>query len=139
MIQQYFDKHRSLAVGFMMAGYSVGYFLWPPLITVFFSHYGWRGGFIIVAGFQLNVCVLGALMRPFKEDKAESLPQHSSGGSWLVARARVFRNKGFLVFCTAQFVATLGYFFVAAYSPTIAKAIGESDTNAALLVSIYGK
>ena len=92
-----------------------------------------------MAGFQLNVCVLGALMSPFGEDTADTLPQHSSGYSWLVTRARVFQNKGFLVFCTAQFFASFGYFFVAAYSPTMAKEIGESDTNAALLVSIFGK
>ena len=123
----------------MMSGSSIGFFLWPPLVTVFFNHYGWRGGFIIVAGFQLNVCVLGVLMRPFREDKAETLPRHSSGYSWLVARVKVFQNKGFLVFGTAQFFAVLGFSFVAAYSPTMAKEIGESDTNAALLVSIFGK
>ena len=78
-------------------------------------------------------------MRPLKENKVEALQQHNSGCSWLVARVRVFRNKGFLVFNITLFSATLCYFFAVAYLPTMAKEIGESDTDAALLVSIFGK
>ena len=46
-------------------------------MTVLFNYYGWRGSFVIIAGFQLNMCVLGALMRPFKDEITETKTQSS--------------------------------------------------------------
>ena len=152
VVQQYFDKHKALAVGLMMTGYSIGYFIWPPFVTVLFSHYGWRGAFMIMAGLQLNICVIGAFMRPLRENKAEQRDQsvrhfkdeetkdtrHSSIGRTLMTQGRVFQNRSFMMFAILQSFTYLGYTFVNAYSPTMAKLIGESDTKGALLVSIFG-
>ena len=68
---QYFDKHKALSFGLHQCGFSISYFFWPPFTTVLLEHYGWRSGFLILAGFQLQGCVLVALMRPVNEDKME--------------------------------------------------------------------
>ena len=60
-LSEYFDKYKAFANGLVMASYSLGHFMWPPLVNELFKFYGWRGIFLIMAGFQLNVCVLGAL------------------------------------------------------------------------------
>ena len=137
----YFDKHKSFAFGVLMAGYSLGYFMWPPLVAVLFSHYGWRGSFMILAGVQLQTCVLGACMRPFREgkDKIQDKDTKTSGCSGLLSHVKMFQNKPFMIYvCTLSMMST-GYAFAPTYLPTVAQENGASETSAALLVSLYGK
>lgn len=60
----YFEKRRSLAMGLGTAGIGGGMFLLAPVINWLIQYYGWRGTMLVLAGFSLNLCVAGALMRP---------------------------------------------------------------------------
>ena len=138
-LYDYFDKHKALAIGILMAGYSLGYFMWPPLVTILFSYYGWRGSFMILAGLQLHACVVGACLRPFREDKEKSKDNSNTVCSDLLSQVKVFQNKYFIFFTLSMMLITFGYSFAPAYLPTKAEGLGISETKAAMLVSMYGK
>ena len=139
-LYDYFDKHKALAIGIYMAGHSLGYFMWPPLVTILFSCYGWRGSFMILAGLQLQACFLGACLRPYTEYTNSTKDKNSNTGcSGLLSQLRVFQNKYFMFFTVLIVLIAFGYSFVPAYLPTKAEGLGISGTKAAMLVSIYGK
>ena len=65
VLGMYFDKKRNIAIGFAVSGCGVGMFLYPPLIRFFIQHFGWRGTMLLLGAISLNLCVIGALLRPF--------------------------------------------------------------------------
>ncbi|KAK2140569.1 hypothetical protein LSH36_1308g00014 [Paralvinella palmiformis] len=64
MVGQYFDKHRSLAMGIAAAGGSFGQLVVPLIIRFLLDHYGYQGCMLIYSGIVLNGVVGGALLRP---------------------------------------------------------------------------
>ena len=139
-LYDYFDKHKALAIGIFMAGYSLGYFIWPPFVTILFNYYSWRGSFMILAGLQLHACVVGACLRPFRKHKKKRKDKISNTvSSNLLSQVKVFQNKYFMVFTLSMVLISFGYSFAPAYLPTKAEGLGISETKAAMLVSIYGK
>ena len=139
-LYRYFDHRQALALGVFTSCFSVSQFLWPPVTTLLFQSYGWRGSFVIMAGVQLNLCIIGALMRPFPANKSD--PQNGNKitlFSYLTIQFRVFKNKPFVCYCGTLLIVYSAYFYIFAYLPTLADNIGISETKAALLVSIVGK
>ena len=139
-LYEYFDQRQGLALGIFTSCFSVSQFIWPPIATLLFQSYGWRGSFVIMAGVQLNACIIGALMRPFPKDKSD--PQKGSNislSSYLTAQSRVFKNKPFVACCGMIILLYSADCYTLAYLPTLADIIGASETSAALLTSILGK
>ena len=141
-IYEYFDKHKSKALAFAFSGFSIATFIWPPLVTVLINYYGWKGTFVIMAGFILQLCVCGALLRPFKEEKdnSDTIAIENKGVcSHLISQGTVFTNKYFLVFCIVCLLDSISNTYMLAYLPILAQGLGASDTQGALLLSIRGK
>ena len=140
-IYDYFHKYKAFALGFITTGYSIGFFIWPPVVTVMFNHFGWRGTFMLLAGLQFNGCVVGALLRPFPENKKkeDTVKDNSKGRVDLKSQMRVFRNKYFYVLNVINILYYMGIGYTPAYSPKLADDLGASETNSALLGSIYGE
>lgn len=63
IVAYYFEKRRSFATGLSFCGSGIGTFAFAPLTQYLLEEYGWRGTTLILAGFFLNMCVCGALMR----------------------------------------------------------------------------
>ena len=140
-ICEYFDKKKSLALALYMTGISVGLFAWPPLATLLFNYYGWRGGFIILAGFQLQGCICGTLMRPFRDvnDIQESIKKansHCSGGLSLL---ETFRTPYLVVHLCLSLFGLSPYVYPSAYLPTLGAGTGTGVTQVSFLVSVFGK
>ena len=139
-IFDYFDKRKALAMGLYFTGQSISLFLWPPIVSVLFNYYGWRGTFMILAGFMLHGCLVGALMRPFKGmDKTNRVKERKSVCPGLKSQVKVFKNKYWVVFCAAFLMVMFGIQFMQTYLPTMAEGHASSGTDAAFLVSIFGK
>lgn len=66
LLGYYFNKRRSLAFGLASAGFSIGGFAITPIVELLFQHYGYRGTFLILSGFALNIVVASALFRPIE-------------------------------------------------------------------------
>ena len=139
-IYKYFDKHESKALSLVFTGYTIGFFMWPPLITILFRYYGWEGTFMILAGFVLQMGVFGALLRPFNDINDNSDPVKKNEGvcAHLMSQSRVFQNTYFLVHCVVCLLYGTSLPYMQSYLPTLAQGFGASDTQGALLVSIVG-
>lgn len=70
----YFESKRALATGISVCGSGVGCFTFAPLTNFLLGHFGWKGTNIIYAGFCLQCCVFGALMRPLELSISEKDP-----------------------------------------------------------------
>ncbi|VDI54640.1 Hypothetical predicted protein [Mytilus galloprovincialis] len=64
LISLYFVKRRNLAQAIVVAGFSFGGFVFPPVYTYLIKEYGLRGGTLITGGIQLNVVAIALLLRP---------------------------------------------------------------------------
>ena len=69
VVQQYFDKKRSLAAGVTISGSSWGFLINPPLARVLIDTYTWRGSYYIYAGLICNGVVFASLLRPVPSNK----------------------------------------------------------------------
>ncbi|KAK6976412.1 monocarboxylate transporter [Biomphalaria glabrata] len=67
MVAMYFTTKRSIAMGIASSGLGAGAFFMAPFINWIVDYYGWRGSMFILGGISLNMCVLGALMRPLEK------------------------------------------------------------------------
>ena len=72
----YFEKRRSFAMGIAVCGSGVGTFLLTPLNRYLIEKFDWSGAFLIKAGFVLNGCVFGMLMRPVPIEPAQIKKQN---------------------------------------------------------------
>lgn len=82
IVPYYFEKKQSLATGLSVCGTGIGTFLFPPLVSYLLENYGWRGAFLILAGFFLNIAVFGCLMRdidPFESKECDSSASGAAG------------------------------------------------------------
>ena len=68
ILNQYFSKRRSIAVGVSQAGISVGVISMSFLIQQLMREYGWRGMVLILGGICLNTAVGGSLYRPLDDN-----------------------------------------------------------------------
>ncbi|KAL3847025.1 hypothetical protein ACJMK2_017961 [Sinanodonta woodiana] len=69
LINQYFQKRRSFAVGIAASGTGIGTFAFSPLIKILVDIYSWKGAVLILSGVFLNCAVFGALFRPLRNLK----------------------------------------------------------------------
>ncbi|VDM59596.1 unnamed protein product [Angiostrongylus costaricensis] len=97
IVTMYFEKRRSLATGFAVAGAGVGTVLFSPINEYIITHYGWRAVFLAFLGI-LGLCVLcGWTFRPLKfreihdsdeiddiEEAKKAEPVHPSWASKLI-------------------------------------------------------
>lgn len=66
IVNQYFDRKRSLANGILTSGSGIGLLVMSPIIERSVEAYGWRGSLLIYSCFTLQLCVCACLMRPVK-------------------------------------------------------------------------
>ena len=67
MLVHYFDKKRGTAIAIGTAGASFGAIAISPFLAFSFEHYGYTGTMLMLGGISFNLCVGGALLRPFVE------------------------------------------------------------------------
>ncbi|XP_038079321.1 monocarboxylate transporter 13-like [Patiria miniata] len=81
VISHYFKKRFALASGISVVGVSVGQMLFPPLIRVLVTMYGWRGAMFVIGALQMNGVAACALFRPLKTSVEEDKPQGERSGN----------------------------------------------------------
>lgn len=69
IVNEYFDRKRSLANGILTSGSGIGLLVMSPIIERSVEAYGWRGSLLIYSCFTLQLCVCACLMRPVKAFK----------------------------------------------------------------------
>ncbi|XP_061080815.1 monocarboxylate transporter 4-like [Conger conger] len=141
MLNRYFSERRPLANGLAAAGSPVALCCLSPFGQALQHHFGWRGGFLILGGVLLNCCVCGALMRPLEPRRGQPSAPGPGGKKRPPAKLldfSVFRNRGFLVYTLGVSTMVLGLFIPPVFVVSFAKALGNTDTSSALLLTILG-
>lgn len=160
----YFNEKLGLANGIAMAGSGMGAFAMAPIVEYFVREFEWKITLILIGALTLQCCVLGALLRPFKEKKAvvDDLKLRNESTSSLIANEksapeqvkpsfaqnlknifkeildfRILRqHKSFLLFCIANLIFCLVYFVPFIYIPVRAEQL--KIENYSWLISIIG-
>ncbi|XP_076458161.1 monocarboxylate transporter 14-like [Babylonia areolata] len=74
----YYDRYQSLSTGIATSGSGLGGAIMPIVIGKLIEYYGWKGSLIIVAGMELHLFALAALLRsppprPVETDSGDAL------------------------------------------------------------------
>ncbi|XP_070569272.1 monocarboxylate transporter 9-like [Ptychodera flava] len=71
MIGHYFKRKLTVALGFGMMGAGAGQLVLSFVCQLLVDNYGWRGMLIIMSAVTANICVAGALLRPWGVNVAD--------------------------------------------------------------------
>ena len=124
-------------MGISVSGVGVGTFVFPPVIRALEHAYGWRGALLLMGGICLNVCVCGALFRPFRRPKAR-VPQETRKNYRRLFNLDILKRKSYLILCLNQVLFSLGQSVVYVHIAYYASTIGASVNESALLISLIG-
>ncbi|XP_041063936.1 monocarboxylate transporter 13-like isoform X4 [Carcharodon carcharias] len=119
LVTQYFTERRPLANALASCGECVFTFIFTPFYQWLVDLMSWRQAMMIIAGIQLNLCVCGALMRPYQPQR-KCLNSTTSSAS---TSQRALCSTGFII--------------PAIYLIPHAQNIGIPDFQAALLMSYW--
>lgn len=72
IIEEYFEKRRTIAFGMSVAGVGFGMLCYPPINILFLKYLDWRGAMLANVGLTLLLCCCGLLMTPFQQDEPSS-------------------------------------------------------------------
>lgn len=130
-VGMYFHKRRSMALGIAQAGGGIGIFIYPVLIETLLEEYAWRGSFYIQSGICLNLCVLGALLRPLPKQKTQS-------DSPPIFDIEILKDCKFLIVLLSAFFWHTGLGISCVHLAACAVNNGATKLEASALYSVYG-
>ncbi len=78
-LAKYFEQRRAFANGIAFAGSSVGSLVIAPLTSLLIGKYSIRGATLLLGGLWLNICVIGALLRPIDTGAAGAWQREGAG------------------------------------------------------------
>lgn len=78
IVNQYFDRKRSLANGILTSGSGIGLLVMASVTEKSIEVFGWRGSLLICASFTVQLCVCASLMRPIGRMKHKDKCQEES-------------------------------------------------------------
>jgi len=64
ILQQYFERRRSLATALATTGYSLSPMMFAPLTSWLVNTFSWRGALLILSGVYMQSAIGASLMRP---------------------------------------------------------------------------
>lgn len=124
IVSSYFNKRRSLALGFVSAGQGLGVLAQGPLLQKLINSYGWKTTYRIMAGVVFGVCLLGISYDPNVKsegvkDKREQLSsatddsqprQRRLGRRGIFLDVSVWKVPVFVVLTLSSSIAQFGHF-----------------------------
>ena len=152
MVSQYFDKRRNLALGIATSGSGLGLFLFPPLMELVFSHYGYMGTMLIMGAIISNCSVSGMLMRPLEQsqptkiriackkarDRSKSAPKEHKSDLKKYLDLSLWHDMSFVLFVLSLTFATSCYITSQYLLVDMAHSRGVSLADASFLLSVCG-
>ena len=167
-VAQYFSHNRTLALGILYSGVSLGSVVFPLLFRTIVPVYTLRGVFIFIAGFKLNFIVTALLFYAGKHEKLEDSmletntkteleplissqelqnQKDSSLAAGHVHKKYILHITSFLkLFCTLRILAVCIWDFTYVYAlngyvmyfPLYAEELHLTEFKVASLLSIFG-
>ena len=146
-IATWFDRRRGLAIGIAMAGAGLGYAYVPPLVQYMIDSYGWRSGYLVLAGITLVIGVplialflqespadRGLQADGLEDDSADTAAATLTG----MARSEALRTRSFwILFMIFGVMAFSLYGLLPHFVPMLTDR-GMDGAEAALIASTIG-
>jgi predicted MFS family arabinose efflux permease len=133
-VNAWFDKHRGLALGFAACGTALATVVVPPPLELIIATYGWRAGFLTLAGFTAFVGLPAVYFlvhnEPPEQDAASQARSKTNDWSFL-------RHTEFWLMAAAMMaMGAAGAGFISQMSPMV-QAEGLNTHVAALALSAF--
>ena len=151
-----FTKNYATANGIARTGYSIGLFVFGPLVQLFLNTYGWRGTMLLIGGISMHGVVSGALLVTAYQAPSEyqKLPQSEASSGRQINLSSfccdvwqsVLKNLDLGLFRSVRYWAvaviacsnTYAHTMWIAYFVSQAQSIGFSPTEAGTFVTVAG-
>lgn len=127
------QEQRSMALGLVAMGGSIGQFAALPLAHGLIAGYGWAGSLLILACLAASMALLG-----FAISSTPNRPRHISGETWKEALKGALTHKGFLLLTAGFWVCGFHIAFVAIHLPAFLHDKGLADSAGATALAIIG-
>lgn len=143
-VQPWFNHRRAFATGIAVSGIGASNLLVPPLAAWWIELYGWRGAYLVLAGFAFVLAGIAACVidndpdrkeRRLGERPSEWPPSEPLPGQTL---AEALRSKVFWVLYGSLFLPTIGVFVPMVHLAPYATDLGHSEAAGVMLVSLIG-
>ena len=151
IIQQHFNRNRTIATAIAMVGASVGQIVGPLLLEWLIDAYGWQGAMLIFAAVMLHSVPCAMTFTPAaraqsscKQSPDESSPEVSSKDKSFRGIMRktfdfsILRETPFTLFCLSFFLVKFNVFGFYQHLPSRVQFLGGDKKTAALLMTITG-
>ncbi|XP_041126788.1 monocarboxylate transporter 13-like [Polyodon spathula] len=139
MVNQYFNQHRAMANPIVSSGECVFSFFFTPFFQWFMNSMACKGAMVVIAGLQLNLCVCGALTRPYrpltKNKPSSGVRRQDSEEKPQLMDFSLLRLPKFLSIIVFALLSVVGFYIPAIYLVPFAQDIGVEKLSAAFLVS----
>ena len=115
ILGQYFSKRLSLANGITSSGSGVGTLCMGPIMQKLIQHFGMRNTMRISAGMLSMVVFCALIYRPINTGFLKPAPKPAEGEkksrfAILKSFKELFKNKAYILWCSALALWMLGYF-----------------------------
>ena len=77
-IPRWFSKKRATAIGVTTTGFALGAVMWPPIVQLLISSYGWQCAFVVLASITAVVAIPVAQFMKHSPQRARLLPYGES-------------------------------------------------------------
>ncbi|XP_033884227.3 monocarboxylate transporter 13 isoform X1 [Acipenser ruthenus] len=141
MVNQYFNQRRAMANAIVSSGECVFSFVFIPFFQWLINSMAWKGAMVVIAGLQLNLCVCGALMRPYrppaKNTPSSGVKRQDSEEKPPLMDFSLLKLPKFLSIIVFALFSVVGFHIPAIYLVPFAQGIGVEKLSATFLVSYW--
>lgn len=131
-------KKKGMGVSLITAGAGLGAFISPQFNRLVLDAYGWKGTFLLLAGVNFNMCVLGFLIRCLTKPiyNMKTCPEDAEPQSLIKSlNLHLFKNVPYMIFLLCQPVIWCFYTGVVVFIVDVARTRGYDLEAASFLLS----
>ncbi|XP_046370656.1 monocarboxylate transporter 6-like [Haliotis rufescens] len=131
-------KKKGMGVSLITAGAGLGAFISPQFNRLVLDAYGWKGTFLLLAGVNFNMCVLGFLIRCLTKPiyNMKTTPKDAEPKSLIKSlNLHLFKNVPYMIFLLCQPVIWCFYTGVVVFIVDVARTRGYDLEAASFLLS----
>ena len=135
LVQQHFDKNRSIATSILMMGKAAGQLIGPMILEYLVLFFTWRGALLIYGGLLLHTAPLAMLLHP----PNHFTPPKKKGVKQIVKRIfdfALFKEAAFTLFCLSIFMVKFNIISFFHHLPSRMVYYGSDKLAAAWLLTI---
>lgn len=142
-INLWFFRQRGLALGLTLVGTSISAMLLPIITVQLIQHFGWRGGYALLALLPLAVALPAGLLflrEPRPDERPPELAAQGGGAAQLPGRTlrEAASEPRFWILWMSIVLISVAYGGALVHMPSMLGARGFDTTDAAKVMGVFG-